>query len=84
MKKSTDDFSIRLGWLFRVARMKAGKTQKQVASDIGAHPTDVSRIEAGLQVPGIPRFMQLCEASNVKPWIAMRELAQERQKPPSD
>jgi len=82
MKKQPSEFSAHLGSLIKVTRAKTGLKQKQVAEEVKASATDISRIESGLQVPGLERFAHLCRVLELDPGRTLWELATDKRTGP--
>jgi len=67
-KKRTDNTEIgkRIGQRVKALRKKYGLTQNQLAKMSGIKRHNISRLEAGTHVPGIPLIERLAESLQVK------------------
>ncbi len=64
----------RFGWNLRIARQRAGLTQRQLAARLGMEfKCDISVWETGKQCPRIDTVVRLAEALEIEPGELLRE-----------
>jgi transcriptional regulator with XRE-family HTH domain len=64
----------RFGWNLRIARQRAGLTQRQLAARLGMEfKCDISVWETGKQRPRIDTIVRLAEALEIEPGELLRE-----------
>lgn len=63
------------------ARMKAGLTQQEVATEIGAKNTQISRYERGINLPSRDTVLQLAKVLDADPAEALQVAGHELQSP---
>lgn len=64
------------GATIRVARLRSGLSQQQLARRAGTSQAAVSRIERGLESPTVERFGQLLAALGWRPEISLKPIAE--------
>jgi transcriptional regulator with XRE-family HTH domain len=64
----------RFGWNLRIARQRAGLTQRQLAARLGMEfKCDISVWETGKQCPRIDTVVRLAKALEIEPGELLRE-----------
>lgn len=58
----------------RIARTRAGLTQKQLAELVGRDQSEISRIEAGKTALTVPLLLSVAKALNVRPARLLNEI----------
>ena len=58
----------------RIARTRAGLTQKQLADLVGRDQSEISRIEAGKTALTVPLLLSVAKALNVRPARLLNEI----------
>lgn len=65
--------------LVALAKVRSGKTQKQMATEMGySHPQKVSNIATGIKAPDASEIMYLAEAADMKPIEVLAEFEIQR------
>lgn len=65
-----------IGEIVRVLRHKTGKTQEELAGEVGVHTTEISRLENGLRNPKWGTMKRLAKGLGVPCWhmVALAEV----------
>jgi transcriptional regulator with XRE-family HTH domain len=58
----------------RIARTRAGLTQKQLAELVGRDQSEISRIEAGKTALTVPLLLRMAQALGVRPARLLSEI----------
>jgi len=63
----------RFGWNLKIARQKAGLTQRQLAQRMGRTQRRIAEWESGRRTPRIDSVVRLAEALEIEPGVLLRE-----------
>jgi transcriptional regulator with XRE-family HTH domain len=63
----------RFGWNLRIARQRAGLTQRRLAARLGKHQRRIAEWESGECLPRTVAIVRLAEALEIDPGELLRE-----------
>lgn len=65
--------------LIAMAKIRSGKTQKEMAADMGySHPQQVSKLAAGIKAADASEILYLAEAAKMEPIEVLAEFESQR------